>query len=165
MLDIFDASKIDYVRGMCPPGWNAPLTLLKAMSDLDFEFVASARDIKTDVSASATTNMSGVRGAPLIHPALMEGTRLVHLSTNFQATSSWERAHAIVESGGLLAIKAHIIKDAMGHVAIDGMDAVYANLLDFLFARLRQEYGDTLWWTTMGEIANHIRSTHQEMTS
>ena len=164
MLDIFDASALSFVRGMCPPGWNAPESLLVAMEELGFDFVASARDIKTPISPDATTNMSGLRGVPLIQPAI-SGRGLLHFSTNFQATSQWERAKAIVDAGGLLAIKAHIVKDALGHVALDGVDAVYCNFLDLLFDRLEREYGDSLWWTTMGEISRQIRGAHAEKAS
>jgi predicted deacetylase len=165
MLEVFDASCVPYVRGMCPPGWNAPAGLLAAMDELDFEFVASARDIKTDISADAVTDMSGLRGCSLIYPTRLAGRRLVHFATNFQATSRWERARAIIEAGGLLAIKAHIIKDALGYVALDGIDGVYCNFLDLLFERLRREYGDALWWTTMGQVAARVRQATAEKAS
>jgi hypothetical protein len=165
MLEIFDASNLRYVRGMCPPGWNAPASLLTAMDELGFEFVASARDIKTDISSEAVTNMSGLEGASLIYPSRIAGTNLVHFATNFQATSKWERAKAIIDAGGIVAVKAHIIKDALGYVALDGVDAVYCNFLDLFFERLHREYGDSLWWTTMGEVAKHLRAQPQERAS
>lgn len=165
MLEIFDASKLSYVRGMCPPGWNAPDSLLTAMDELDFDFVASARDIKTDVAPHAKTNMSGIRGASLIYPSAIDATQLVHFTTNFQATSKWERAKAIIDAGGLLAIKAHIIKDALGYIALDGVDGVYMNFLDLFFEQLKREYGDSLWWTTMGEVARHLRAKRTEKES
>jgi len=158
MLEIFDASGLTYVRGMCPPGWNAPPRLLTAMRDLGLAFVASARDIRSEITPDAVTNMSGLKGCSLIHPTRIDGGPLLHFTSNFQATSRWERAKAIIEAGGLLAVKAHIIKDAMGHIALDGVDPVYCNFLDLLFARLRQEYGDSLWWTTMGDIAQRVRA-------
>ncbi len=159
ILEIFEASTLSYVRGMCPPGWNAPPSLLAAMQDVGLEFVASARDIITEIAPDARTNMSGLKGCSLIHPTWIDSSSLVHFATNFQATSRWERARAIVEAGGLLAVKAHIIKNALGHVALDGVDPVYCNLLDLLFSRLRETYGDSLWWTTMGEIARRVRAS------
>jgi hypothetical protein len=165
MLEIFDGSKLPYVRGMCPPGWNAPPSLLGAMDDLGFEFVASARDIKTDIAPEAVTNMSGLKAASLVYPSRIGGTRLIHFATNFQATSKWERAKAIIDAGGLLAVKAHIIKDALGYVALDGVDGVYCNFLDLFFERLHREYGDALWWTTMGEIAKTLREQQAEKAS
>ncbi len=156
MLDIFDASGLHYVRGMCPPGWNAPPELVRAMTELGFDFVASARDIKSPIRADAVTAMSGLRGASLIHPTRLPGG-MIHVATNFQATSRWERAQQIVELGGLVAVKGHIIKDALGFVALDGIDPVYCNLLDMLFGRLVRDYGDGLWWTTPGEIAARLR--------
>lgn len=164
MLAIFDASRLPYVRGMCPPGWNATPALLTAMTNLGFAFVASARDITTAISAAARTNMSGIKGAPLIYPSRTE-RGLVHFATNFQATSRWERATEIIAAGGLLAVKGHIIKDALGHVAVDGIDAVYCNFLDLLFSRLESEYGDELWWTTMGEIAKRVTARQAEKAS
>ena len=165
MLEIFDASKLPYVRGMCPPGWNAPEPLIHAMDELGFEFVASARDIRTDIVPQATTNMSGLKGASLIYPSRIANTNLLHFTTNFQATSRWERAKAIIDAGGLLAVKAHIVKDALGFIAIDGVDAVYCNFLDLFFERLHREYGDSLWWTTMGQMAKHLRSQQAEKAS
>ncbi len=165
MLEIFDASKLPYVRGMCPPGWNAQPALLSAMNDVGLHFVASARDIKTDIAPDALTNMSGIKGASLIYPSRVEGTGLVHFATNFQATSAWERARATLDAGGLLAIKGHIIKDALGYVALDGIDGVYCNFLDLLFERLHREYGDSLWWTSMGQISDRLRSVATEKAS
>lgn len=159
MEKIFSNAAWKYVRGMCPPGWNAPEPLLEAMKRRDFEFVASARDIKTPISKGAVTNMSGVRGASLIEPAWVgEGQRLLHFTTNFQATSPVERAFQIIDAGGLLAVKAHIIKNAFGHIALDGVDQTYFNYLDLLFAELERRYGSRLWWTSMGEIAREIRA-------
>jgi hypothetical protein len=164
MLEIFDASGLSYARGMCPPGWNAPATMLDAMGELGLDFVASARDIKTPVSRDATTNMSGIVGASLIYPTRL-ANGLVHFTANFQATSRWDRAREIVEHGGLLSVKGHIIKDALGYVALDGIDPVYCNLLDMLFARLEREYGDSLWWTTPGQIAHRLRERAVEHAS
>ena len=164
MLEIFDASGLPYVRGMCPPGWNAPPALLEAMTELGFDFVASARDIRTAIAADAVSAMSGLQGMSLVHPTRLRGG-MIHITTNFQATSRWERASQIIELGGLLAIKGHIIKDALGFVALDGIDPVYCNLLDLLFGRLEREYGDTLWWTTPGEIATRVRERVMEHAS
>jgi hypothetical protein len=158
MLEIFDASGLSYARGMCPPGWNAPPALLVAMAELGFDFVASARDIRTPITADAVTGMSGLNGCSLIYPTSLDNG-LVHVTANFQATSRWERARDIVELGGLLSVKAHIIKDALGYIALDGIDPIYCNILDLLFARLEREYGDALWWTTPGEIASRLRTT------
>ncbi len=164
MLQIFDASGLRYVRGMCPPGWNAPPELLRAMAELEFEFVASARDIVTPIAADAVTAMSGLRGASLIFPTELAGG-LIHVATNFQATSRWERAVEIIELGGLLAVKGHIVKNALGYVALDGIDRVYCNLLDLLFGRLEREYGDSLWWTTPAEVATRVRARHRPHAS
>ncbi len=162
MEGIFARAAWSYVRGMCPPGWNAPDALLQAMRRRNFDFVASARDIVTPVSPGALTNMSGLRGVPLALPAWVgkggeAGQGLLHFTTNFQATSPIERALAIIESGGLLAIKAHIIKNARGHIALDGVDQTYFNYLDVLFSELERRYGSRLWWTSMGEVARRIR--------
>lgn len=159
MESIFAGAAWSYVRGMCPPGWNAPPPLLEAMKRRKFDFVASARDILTPVTDAAVTAMSGVRGAPLLRPAWMgEGENLLHFTTNFQATSPLERALAVIDAGGLLAVKAHIIKNAYGHIALDGVDQTYLNYLDLLFGELERRYGQRLWWASMGEIAQQIRT-------
>ncbi len=158
MLEIFDLSGIAYTRGMCPPGWNAPRALVDAMDELGFSFIASARDIRTEVKdGTEVAAMSGLKGVPLIHPSRIGSKGLVHFTTNFQATSPIERALAIIDAGGVLAVKGHIIKDALGFVAVDGIDGVYCNFLDLLFAELARRYGDALWWTTMGEMAQRVR--------
>ena len=60
---------------------------------------------------------------------------------------------AAAELNGLLAIKAHIVKNACGHIALDGMDELYRNYLDLMLSELERRYGDSLWWTSMAEIA------------
>lgn len=155
-LRVFDAAGLPYARGMCPPGWNAPPALLRAMTDVGLRFVASARDIRTPVAPAALTAMSGIQGVSLLHPTWLEGGDLLHFATNFQATSPIERALAILDHGGLLAIKAHAVKNAVGFLALDGVDGVYMNFLDLLFSELERRYGDALWWTSMGEITDRL---------
>ncbi len=159
-LALFRDAGLDVTRGMAPPGWEASPALLEAMDRLDFAYVASARDIVTDISPSAKTAMSGLRGVPLIRPVRLGENGLVHIPVNFQATNRFDRAVAVLEAGGLLSIKAHIVKAALGHVALDGLDELYCNYLDLLFAELENRYGDTVWWTTMGEIADRVRRSN-----
>jgi len=152
MLAAFAEAGLKYVRGLNPPAWDLSNDLATAAVACGLEFVASARDIQTAISPDATTNMSGLKGVSLIYPALICDERLIHFTSNFQATSEIDRAFEIIGHGGLLAIKAHIIKNANGHIALDGLDLLYRNYLDVLFSKLRDEYGDSLWWTSMGEI-------------
>jgi hypothetical protein len=155
-LKIFREAGLEVVSGVGPPGWNAPPALLEAMAELGLTFVASARDIVTPVSPDAVTNMSGMKGVSLVYPELAAGGRLVHFTSNFQATSPLERAVAILDVRGLLAVKGHIVKNAMGLITLDGMDGLYRNYLDLLFRELDRRYGNALWWTSMGEIAERL---------
>src|SRR5712672_1219341 len=113
-----------------------------------------------------------VRGASLLQPVWIRSKargdathtetgpgRLLHFTTNFQATSSFERAHAIVEAGGVVSIKAHIFKSGGGITMLDGLDAVYCGFLERLWTELERSYGDSLWWTTLGEMAARCRVT------
>jgi hypothetical protein len=127
------------------------------MADEGLSFLASARDIRTPPGLDAVAAMSGLSGVPLQRPTLLAGGSLVHIPTNFQATSPPERANTIVEQGELLSIKAHIIKSAMGHVALDGIDEVYRNYLDMLFTDLHRRWGERLWWTTMADVTSRFR--------
>ena len=133
------------------------------MADAGLTFIASARDVTTTVSDGALTGMSGMRGVSLIHPQLVHAGRLVHICSNFQATSPIDRALAIIESGGLLAIKAHIIKNALGHTMLDGLDETYRNYLDLVFTILENRYGDRLSWTSMGAVAARILGLKSEV--
>lgn len=150
-LAIFDRAGLPRPTGMTPPGWNAPDPLLAAMAEVGLGWVASARDIRTPITPGARANMSGQTDVSLTQPDLVGG--LVHLPTNFQATSPIERAFAILDGGGLLSIKAHAVKNALGFIALDGLDGVYGNLLDLLFRELDRRYGESLWWTSMERIA------------
>lgn len=156
-ITIFRSAGISLTYGITPPGFHAPQALIDAAIDLDFAYIASSRDINTPISAEAQAAMTGIRGVPLIFPAWLGNGSIVHIPTNFQATSSMDRARAVIEHGGLLSIKAHIIKNAMGHIALDGLDDSYASYLDLVFSQLRDAFGETLWWTTAGEIASRIR--------
>ena len=105
-------------------------------------------------------NMSGLKGTPILYPIRIKNDKLIHFPTNFQATSTFDRAKKIIENGGLLSIKAHIIKSFVGYKALDGVDEVYMNYLDALFSFLKLEYGDDLWWTSMGEISEYIKNNN-----
>lgn len=157
-IAIFEKAGLRLSPGLCPPGWDAPPTLLDGMADVGLGFVASARDIVTPVSPDARTGMSGLVGVPLLWPSWVPGRPILHIPTNFQATSAVERAFAILEHGGLLSIKAHIVKRTPGWVGLDGLDEEYRDKLDDLFASLDQRYGDTIDWTSMGEIYARCRT-------
>jgi Uncharacterized protein conserved in bacteria (DUF2334) len=156
-LDLFDAAKLKYVRGFVPPAWNAPPALIAALSTSDFHFLSSARDLRSDVHPRAKTAMSGLQGVSLIHPQFVGKARLVHVTSNFQATSPFARACEIVDHGGVLHIKAHVFKSGRGHTMLDGLDDLYVNYLDLLFMHLEQRYGNGLWWAKLSEIAQQYR--------
>lgn len=156
-MEIFAAAGLPAPQGMTPPRFSTPPALLGAMADRGMAYVASSRDILTDAAPGARSAMSGLRGTPLLEPSLLPGG-LVHLPTNFQATSLPDRAHAILQAGGLLSIKGHIVKQAFGHIALDGMDALYRNYLHLLFDALHQRYGESIWWTTMAGVARQVRA-------
>ena len=151
------AAGLPVVDGITPPAWTAPPALLAAMAELDMLFVSSARDLDTPIAPGALARGSGLRDVSLLTPQVLPFGRLVHVTTNFQATSSIERAMAILACGGLLAIKAHLLKRFGSYVALDGLDGPYAEYLDRLFTRIEDDYGDRVWWTTMGEIAGRMR--------
>lgn len=156
-LEIFAAAGLPTPLGMSPPGWEVDEHLAAAMTAVDLMYVASARDLITPVASDAMTAMSGLRGVPLIHPALSFDGRIVHVPSNFSATNSLDRALQLVEAGGLVSIKAHIIKMAFGHVMLDGIDALYRNYLDVVLSALEHRHGDRLWFATMGEVAERVR--------
>jgi hypothetical protein len=160
-IAIFRRAGLPFASGMTPPGWNASPALLDAMVDVGLTFVASARDILTPVQVGAKASMSGLKGVSLFEPERIHDGRLVSLPANFQATSPIERAFQIVEAGGLLSIKGHIVKDCCGHIALDGIDPLYCNYLDSLLTILEERYGDALWWTSMGEIAERVGVTER----
>lgn len=161
-LDIFQEAGLRFSPGLQPPGWNLTDALTEAASDVGLTWAASARDIRTSISPNAQTSMSGLTGVSLIYPEVINSRGLVHFSSNFQATSPIERAFEIIENGGCLNIKAHIVKNAMGHVALDGVDRLYMNYLDVLCSELNRRYGDSIWWTTMGQIAERIHGQHDD---
>lgn len=155
---ILTAAGLPIVNGLAPPAWTAPPALLSAMAGLDMSFICSSRDLDTPIAPAALSRGSGMRDVSLIAPQRLPFGRLVHIPTNFQGTSSIDRAMAILECGGLLAIKAHLLKRFKTYVALDGLDRPYAEHLDQVCARIEDRYGDRVWWTTMNEIAGRMRS-------
>ena len=154
-------ARLRTVPGFQAPGWDVHADLADALADTGFRFVAGARDIRTPIAADAVCNMSGPRGLSLIHPQLIAGGRLIHLTSNYQATSPIERAIDIAARGGLISIKAHIYKRAYSYVAVDGLDSAYRDSLHRLFSHLADRYGDALWWTSMHQIAERARQGQQ----
>lgn len=160
MVRIFNDSNVNHVKGICPPGWNAPEALLNTLVKHNFDYVASSRDVMTPISKEAKCNMSGLKGVTLLYPTLLKDNKLVHIPSNFQVNSSIDRAVEIIENEGLISIKAHIIKQVGSYVALDGVDDLYMNYLDVLLSSLEQKYGDNLWWTSMGEIAKFVKTNN-----
>lgn len=152
---IMKAAGLTPSRGHVPPGWAAPPPLRRAMKDAGLTFLVSARDLETEIQTHAVAAMSGLRDQPLIFPGWTE-EGLVHIPVNFQATSEAQRAVDILECGGLLSIKAHAVKSVGTYTALDGLDRVYGNYLDSLFAQLKARFGDRIWWASMGEIADRF---------
>ncbi|MBM3946038.1 MAG: hypothetical protein FJ315_01390 [SAR202 cluster bacterium] len=155
---ILTVSGLNWVRGFSPPNWNAPPPLLDALAGLGYEFLASSRDIWTDIAPGVETNGSGLRGVPLLHPCLLPGRPLVHIPSNWSATSSLERAYRIIDTGGMLAIKGHMVKRTKQYSAVDGLDEQYFSHLHALLSGLESRFGDSLWWATMGEVARWLKS-------
>jgi hypothetical protein len=151
-MSIFDAARLPFIRGMGAPGWHAPASLLAAMHDTGFKFVASARDLDTPISRDAVARGSGITGVSLLHPQRIE-PGLVHFPVNFQATSPVARAMAIIESGGLLSIKAHLLAESGAYRALDGLMPQYRDFLDRVFCTIEDRFGDDVLWTSMGELA------------
>jgi hypothetical protein len=156
-MEIFRAAGLRFSRGYVPPAWHAPPSLLAALAGLGFEYVSSARDLRTPIAEQARTAMSGLTGVSLIHPQFITGTEMVHLACNFQATSPLDRALQILELGGVLHIKAHIFKTGGGHRMLDGLDELYVNYLDAVFCALKSRFGARLWWTTLSDVAARFR--------
>ena len=144
---IFREAGLPYVPGLCPPAWELSNDLAEAMIDVGLKFVASARDLRTPITAGAVNSMSGIKGVSILYPERIVGDRLLHFSTNFQATSPIERAHEILQLNGLLAIKAHLSPRML-----DCLNENYRDYLHRCFVELENRYGEDLWWTSMEEI-------------
>jgi hypothetical protein len=157
-LRIFEEAGLRHVRGLQPPGWDCSPALQDACRDVGIEWIMSARDIRTPVSKDARTAMSGLSGVSMLFPERI-AERLLHMSTNFQATSAPERAFDILDAGGVLSIKAHITKSVPGHTHLDGVDDLYMNYLDRLFVDIEERYGDTIDWTTLGRLASSLSAS------
>ncbi|MBZ0112912.1 MAG: hypothetical protein K8J08_10655 [Thermoanaerobaculia bacterium] len=157
-LALFRRAGLIHAGGLQPPGWELSSELAAAAARVGLQWVSSARDLETPISREALSAGSGLRGAPLIQPSWLRPSDLVHFSTNFQATCQRERALEILDSGGLLSVKAHAVKNVGGHVMADGLDRAYRDQLDQLFSDLDRRYGDHLHWTTFGALAERLRS-------
>lgn len=153
---IFAAAGLNPPLGICPPNWNAPENLQISMVNEGFKYLASARDLFTEISCDALANMSGIKGVSLIYPQFIFNDKLVHIPSNFNATRTIDRAVKIIENNGLVSIKAHITKNIFGYNLYDGIDEVYINYLDTMLTVLENRYGDELWMTSMSEIADFM---------
>jgi hypothetical protein len=151
-LDIFRSAGLPLIPGMSPPGWHSSPELMTAMREAGLTFVASGRDLDTTISSNALTKGSGLTGLLLLHPQRIE-PGLLHFPTNFQATSSIDRALDILNCGGLLSIKAHLLAESGAYRALDGLTVQYRQYLDSVLCTIEDRFGDDLWWTSMGEIA------------
>ena len=161
-LDLFEEVELRLSPGMCPPGWGLSDELAEAMIAVRLKFVASARDLRTPITRDAVSAMSGRPGVSLIYPEWIMNHRLLHFATNFQATSTVDRAEQVIALNGLVAVKAHIVKEAFGHVALDGMDKAYRDYLHEVFCRLEDRFAESLWWTSMAQITSRSLETEHD---
>lgn len=151
-LEIFEKAGFDRIRGFGPPAWCAPDALLFALERSGFRYFSASRDLDSTVNLNAWNAGSGRGDVCAFRPSRVTGHELLHIPINFQATSSFDRAYQILEQGGLLSIKAHAIEDAFGHIALDALNLNYVERLSDLFSRLRERFGESIWFATFGEI-------------
>jgi len=156
---IMARADVPCIAGLTPPGWDASAPLVDAMHDLGFEFISSARDLDTPITRAALARGSGIRDVSLIAPDVLDGGGLVHLPTNFQATSNEARAFAVIDAGGLLSIKAHMLSRFGSYIALDGLTRTYVESLDRLFTHIEHRYGDRIWWPPMADVAARVRTS------
>lgn len=153
---LFERAGLKVEPGFAPPAWQLPPALQRALAAEGFRWTMSARDLHTPIGAAAQTAGSGLQGADLIRPQRIADGRLVHVPTNIQAPPDEERAHRIVQHGGLVSIKAHAVGKALGYVSLDGLDDRHVARLDRFIAQLEDRYGDRLWWASVGEVARRV---------
>lgn len=152
-MSLFERARLPFVPGMSAPGWHCTPELLTAMREAGLSFIASARDLDTAISPEVLASGSGLTDVLLLHPQRVE-PGLLHFPTNFQATSPIGRALDILNCGGLLSIKAHLLAQSGSYRALDGLTPQYRQFLDRVFCTIEDRLGDDLWWTSMGEIAS-----------
>lgn len=157
--DIFRRADLPCAAGHQAPLWHLTPSFIAACANAGLKWLGGGRDLFTPPSDDATSGMSGPQGASMMHPTLIAGGKLVLFTTNFQATSDVARAFAILDQGGVLAIKGHIIKRVGNYVALDGMDEVYRAYLDALCRLIKERYGSAAWFTSMDEIAKRVHLT------
>ncbi len=156
-LALFEEAGFPRPRGAAPPGWSAPDPLLRAMDALGLTFFTSARDLETPPAEGALASGSGRRDLPLFAPSLVPGTRLVHVPTNFQATSTRQRAVAVVRAGGLLGIKAHLLEGLGSYRALDGLSPAYGEHLHAVLSDVEDALSDGVFWPTLSELSEAVR--------
>jgi hypothetical protein len=152
MVDIFEKAGLEYIPCFAPPGWECDEKIVDPLLRHDVRLIMSGRDVLSEVAREAKIEMSGLKGVSLIYPESVFHGRLLHLPSNFHATCPIDRAIEIIELGGVVGIKAHIIKKAGSLIARDGLDETYRNYLDLLLFDLEQRYSDDLWWTDVYEF-------------
>jgi hypothetical protein len=156
--EIFVEAGLPMSNGHQPPLWHVTQAFLDGCAEVGLSWIVAARDLFTTPSDTAIAAMNGPQGVSMMHPTVLDGSGLVHLSTNFQATSDVERAFSILDQGGVLAVKAHVIKRVGHYVALDGLDTVYRAYLDALFRLVKQRYGSRVLFTNAAAIAERVQS-------
>jgi hypothetical protein len=154
---IFARAGLPMRPGHQPPLWHVTPSFVAACGFEGIRWIGGGRDLRTLPSDDAPAQGNGPRGVSMMHPTLVGGG-LVVITTNFQATSDVDRAFAILDQGGILAVKAHIIKRVGNYVALDGMDEVYRAYLDALFLLIERRYGSSVWFSSMHEIAERVHA-------
>ncbi len=159
IAQIFQNAGLKKPAGFCPPGWGYNELLLKVIPDFGYSYIACSRDLNTPIKRDAVCNESGIKNVSLVNPCFLPGSKIVHIPSNWSVTCNLDRAYQIIESGGVLSIKAHAVKKMGTYVSADGLDDACQNYLSKLFHSLKSRFGNSIWWTTMKELAVRYRDS------
>ncbi len=152
--EIFRQTGLPASRGFRSPGWEVTEPLLRALADLNYDYVAGSGDFETPPSRTAVSEGAGLRGPPLIFPAYHRG--VLNLPQNWDIRkSSVERGLAIVREGGLLSAKGHINPVYENERYDNGLSEETMNHLCEMLEALE---GEEVRYMALSEVARGFRA-------
>jgi len=146
MKQIFDNTKIPFVNGFRPPGWDISWGLLEILDKLEYRFFAGFFDSKSQL------HPLGDR----ILPVRYDNYSFVSITANCNM-QTFERAFDIIELGGLVLFQTHIMSSCFG---LERVSKKFVRIMSRLLDMIEKKYPDQVWFATLGEIADEFGKGH-----
>lgn len=152
--ELFEKSKIPFVKIFRPPGWFISNEALDTLSAQKYILAASA-DAITPPSPVSICRITGLRGS-LIYPHFINNVINITANCDIKRTRL-ERIERIIKYNGLVVLHGHIEEEYRGIKNRNGVDEKSYDNLRKIFGFLKNRYGRKITYLGARDLYNLLK--------